>query len=186
YENAFEWRFEFPEVLNDDWDFIGFDAIIGNPPYIQLQKMGAMGDALSKLGFETFAKTGDIYSLFYELGNRILKNKGLLIFITSNKWMRAAYGESLRRFFVEKSNPLVLVDFGGTQIFDTATVDTNILMFSKDKNKQETLTCVVKEKVLINLSDYFRQHAAISEFRNSESWVILSPIEKQIKAKIER
>ena len=185
YENAFEWRFEFPEVLNDEGDFIGFDAIIGNPPYIQLQKMGADSDALQKVGYETFARTGDIYSLFYELGHRILKNKGLLIFITSNKWMRAAYGESLRRFFVEKSNPLILVDFGGTQIFDTATVDTNILMFSKDKNQQKTLTCVVKEKVLINLSVYFRQHATISEFKDSESWVILSPIEQGIKAKVE-
>jgi len=184
YENAFEWRFEFPEVLNDEGDFIGFDAIIGNPPYIQLQKMGADSDALQKVGYETFARTGDIYSLFYELGHRILKNKGLLIFITSNKWMRAAYGENLRKFFIEKSNPLVLVDFGGTQIFDTATVDTNILMFSKDKNRQKTLACVVKGKVLINLSDYVRQNGNFTKFETA-SWVVLSPIEQQIKKKIE-
>ncbi|TCK85071.1 DUF7149 domain-containing protein [Albibacterium bauzanense] len=185
YENAFEWRIEFPEVLNDDGDFIGFDAIIGNPPYIQLQKMGADSDALQKVGYETFARTGDIYSLFYELGHRILKNKGLLIFITSNKWMRAGYGESLRKFFIEKSNPLVLVDFGGTQIFDTATVDTNILMFSKDKNQQKTLTCVVKEKVLSNLSVYIRQFGITTSFTTPTNWTILSPIEQQIKAKIE-
>lgn len=185
YENAFEWRFEFPEVLNDDGAFIGFDAIIGNPPYIQLQKMGAMSDALSKLGFETFAKTGDIYSLFYELGNRILKDKGLLIFITSNKWMRAAYGESLRKYFVEKTNPIALIDFGGIQIFDTATVDTNILMFSKEKNRQETKACVIKDKLLNNLSDYFNQNATISKFSGTESWTILSDIEQRIKAKIE-
>src|SRR5690606_28207552 len=73
YENAFEWRIEFPEVLNDEGDFIGFDAIIGNPPYIQLQKMGADSDALQKRGYDTFVRTGDIYSLFYELGYRILK-----------------------------------------------------------------------------------------------------------------
>ena len=150
YENAFEWRFEFPEVLDDEGDFIGFDAIIGNPPYIQLQKMGADSDALQKIGYETFARTGDIYSLFYELGHQILKDKGLLTFITSNKWMRAAYGESLRKFFVEKTNPLVLIDFGGTQIFDTATVDTNILMFAKDKNRQQTQACIVKEKLSYN------------------------------------
>ena len=185
YRNAFEWRFEFPETLDDEGNFIGFDAIIGNPPYIQLQKMGADSDALEKIGYETFARTGDIYSLFYELGHRILKNKGLLIFITSNKWMRAAYGESLRKFFVEKTDPLMLIDFGGSQIFDTATVDTNILMFSKDKNRQQTQACIIKEKVLNNLSIFFRQYAATTEFGTSESWVVLSDIEKGIKAKIE-
>ena len=186
YENAFEWRFEFPEVLDEEGNFIGFDAIIGNPPYIQLQKMGEASDTLQKIGYETFARTGDIYSLFYELGHRILKEQGLLIFITSNKWMRAAYGESLRKFFAEKTNPLILIDFGGTQIFDTATVDTNILLFAKDKNRQQTQACIVKEKTLINLSDYFRQFANSTEFLSAESWVVLSLIEKQIKEKIER
>ncbi|EFK33527.1 Type IIS restriction enzyme Eco57I [Chryseobacterium gleum] len=185
YRNAFEWRFEFPEVLDNDGNFTGFDVIIGNPPYIQLQKMGTASDALQTLSYETFARTGDIYSLFYELGYNILKEKGLLTFITSNKWMRAAYGESLRKFFVDKTNPEILIDFGGIQIFDTATVDTNILMFSRDKNRQQTLACVIKEKELKNLSDYFRQFAVKSNFSSSESWVVLSSIEKEIKRKIE-
>ncbi|UTX50268.1 Eco57I restriction-modification methylase domain-containing protein [Chryseobacterium sp. MA9] len=185
YRNAFEWRFEFPEVLDNDGNFTGFDVIIGNPPYIQLQKMGVASDALQTLGYETFARTGDIYSLFYELGYNVLKEKGLLTFITSNKWMRAAYGESLRKFFADKTNPEILIDFGGTQIFDTATVDTNILMFSRDKNRQQTLACIVKEKELKNLSDYFRQFAVLTDFSSSESWVVLSSIEKEIKRKIE-
>ena len=185
YRNAFEWRFEFPEVLDDEGNFIGFDVIIGNPPYIQLQKMGALSDSLQKVSYETFARTGDIYSLFYELGANILKQKGLLTYITSNKWMRAAYGESLRKFFAEKTNPLILIDFGGTQIFDTATVDTNILMLSKESNQLKTMACIVKEKVLNNLSDYFRLHSTNSQFISSESWGILSDIEQSIKAKIE-
>ncbi|MDV3600060.1 restriction endonuclease [Elizabethkingia anophelis] len=185
YRNAFEWRFEFPEVLDNEGNFTGFDVIIGNPPYIQLQKMGEASDALQKLGYETFARTGDIYSLFYELGYKLLKEKGLLTFITSNKWMRAAYGESLRKFFTDKTNPEILIDFGGTQIFDTATVDTNILMFSRDKNRQQTLACIVKEKELKNLSDYFRQNNENVSFVSFESWVILSEIEQSIKAKIE-
>nr|WP_232816342.1 Eco57I restriction-modification methylase domain-containing protein [Chryseobacterium capnotolerans] len=187
YENAFEWRFEFPEVLDNEGNFIGFDAIIGNPPYIQLQKMGAESDALQQMEYETFAKTGDIYSLFYELGYDILKPKGILTFITSNKWMRAAYGESLRKFFAEKTNPEILIDFSGNQIFDTATVDTNILTFTRDKNRQQTEACIVKEKLLINLSDYFRQNSSLSSnFSNSETWVILTLIEQQIKEKIEK
>lgn len=186
YRNAFEWRFEFPEVLDGEGNFLGFDVIIGNPPYIQLQKMGAASDALQKVGYETFAKTGDIYSLFYELGNNVLKPKGLLTYITSNKWMRAAYGESLRKFFAEKTNPEILIDFGGTQIFDTATVDTNILMFSKDKNRQQTQACIIKDKMLNNLSDYFRQNYSKSEFSTKESWIILSTMESIIKSKIEK
>jgi len=186
YRNAFEWRFEFPEVLDNDGKYIGFDVVIGNPPYIQLQKLGNDGANLQKMNYETYAKTGDIYSLFYEQGNNILKQNGLLMFITSNKWMRAAYGESLRRYFVEQTNPLLLIDFAGNQLFDTATVDTNILLFAKQKNEFQTEACVVKEKLLNNLSVFVRQHSAISTFNNSDSWVVLSDIEKRIKDKIER
>ncbi|MCA4793228.1 type IIG restriction enzyme/methyltransferase [Myroides odoratimimus] len=185
YQDAFEWRFEFPEVLDNEGNFIGFDVIVGNPPYIQLQKMGKASDVLQRLNYLTFARTGDIYSLFYELGNNILRNNGILIFITSNKWMRAAYGESLRKYFIDFTDPLILIDFGGIQIFDSATVDTNILMFAKDKNRQQTKACIVKEKVLNNLSIYFEQFAHQTEFKTNESWVVLSPIEKQIKDKIE-
>ena len=185
YRNAFEWRFEFPEVLDDEGNFIGFDVILGNPPYIQLQKMGVTSDELQKMGYDTFAKTGDIYSLFYEQGTNVLKKNGLLMFITSNKWMRAAYGESLRKFFAEKTNPLLLIDFSGNQIFDTATVDTNILMFSKQKNELKTQACIVKEKPLKELSVFVRQSSQECRFSTSESWVILSPIEQSIKRKIE-
>ena len=185
YENAFEWRFEFPEVLDENGDFIGFDAIIGNPPYIQLQKLGAASDAFEKVGYDTFVRSGDIYSLFYELGHRILRQKGILTFITSNKWMRAAYGESLRNFFVEKADPLFIIDFGGAQMFDTATVDTNILMFLKDSYSNRTLACTVKEKTIGDLGLYVDQFATSCKNLTKESWVILSPIEESIKAKIE-
>ncbi|MCJ8498830.1 Eco57I restriction-modification methylase domain-containing protein, partial [Chryseobacterium salipaludis] len=185
YRNAFEWRFEFPEVLDDEGVFLGFDVIIGNPPYIQLQKLGSDAVDLQKMNYETFAKTGDIYSLFYERGNQILKEDGLLMYITSNKWMRAAYGESLRKYFAEQTNPLRLIDFAGNQIFDTATVDTNILLFAKQENGGKTEACVIKEKLLNNLSVFVRQHSETCSFTNSESWVILNSIEQSIKRKIE-
>ncbi|MDO4782647.1 MAG: Eco57I restriction-modification methylase domain-containing protein [Capnocytophaga felis] len=164
----------------------GFDIVIGNPPYIQLQKEGGK---LAKLyedqKFETFQRTGDIYALFYEKGWQILKPKGILAYITSNKWMRAGYGESLRKFFVKKTNPLQLIDFGGIKVFESATVDTNILLFAKENNTFSTLACVVKEKELKKMSDYFRQNATISRFKDENSWVILSEIEQRIKEKIE-
>ncbi len=186
FENAFEWRFEFPEVLDEEGGFIGFDVVLGNPPYVQLQKMGLDGDNLGKMGFETYTKTGDIYSLFYELGYRILKPFGVLNFITSNKWMRAGYGESTRRFFVERTNPILLLDFAGLKIFDEATVDTNILMFEKDKYQQRTLACIVKEDMLKDLSVFTRQMGETVTFINDASWVILSEMQQRIKSKIEQ
>lgn len=173
-----EWMFGLEE---------GFDVVVGNPPYVQLQKeSGRLAKLYQNCEYKTFAKTGDIYSLFYERGWQLLKNNGFLCYITSNKWMRAGYGESTREFFAKNTNPILLIDFAGQKIFESATVDTNILLFSKDKNRQETKACVIKEKVLDNLSVYFRQNANLTEFKDSESWVVLSPIEKQIKEKIEK
>ena len=172
-----EWMFGLEE---------GFDLVIGNPPYVQLQKeSGRLAKLYQHCGYKTFAKTGDIYSLFYERGWQLLKNNGFLCYITSNKWMRAGYGESTRQFFASNTNPILLIDFAGQKIFESATVDTNILLFSKDKNRQQTRACVIKEKVLNNLSVYFRQNATICNFSKSKSWIVLSEIEQRIKAKIE-
>src|SRR5690606_28931402 len=174
-----------PEWMFDIKD--GFDIVMGNPPYIQLQENGGhLAKIYAGKGFETFERTGDIYTLFYEKGVSLLKDNGILCFITSNKWMRAGYGEKTRKFFSTKTNPIILIDFSGQKIFESATVDTNVLLLSKQKNRQQTKACIVKEKVLNNLSDYFRQNSNKTSFQTSESWVILSSIERQIKDKIER
>ncbi|MYA56567.1 hypothetical protein F4X88_09750, partial [Candidatus Poribacteria bacterium] len=103
----------------------GFDVVIGNPPYIQLQKEGGrLGNLYQDKGFDTFARTGDIYCLFYEKANQLLKNSGYVCFITSNKWMRAGYGKKLRDYFATLTQPIQLLDMG-PDVFD-ATVDTNI------------------------------------------------------------
>jgi REP element-mobilizing transposase RayT len=113
----------------------GFDVVIGNPPYVQLQTMGQIAIDLEKVGFKTYEKTGDLYCLFYELGNIILKNKGLMGYITSNKWMRGNYGKSLRNYFATETNPRVLIDLG-SGIFTSATVDSNIIITEKQKVKE--------------------------------------------------
>ena len=116
-----EWMFGITE---------GFDIVIGNPPYIQLQKEGGrLGNLYQNVGFKTFARTGDIYCLFYEKANQLLKNNGHVCFITSNKWMRAGYGKKLRDYFVTLTQPIQLLDMG-PDVFD-ATVDTNILLFQQ-------------------------------------------------------
>ena len=181
------WQLYFPKVFRDNG---GFDIVIGNPPYIQLQKTinestgEKLGDSLSKLGYETFAKTGDIYCLFYEKGYRLLRKNGVLAFITSNKWMRAGYGEKLRGFFAKHTNPVRLIDFGSQKVFESATVDVNILIFTKGNNAGNTMACTVKENCTSNLSVYIDQHETNIAFTTPKSWVILSPIEQNIRSKI--
>ena len=183
---AFEWRIEFPEVLDEDGRFVGFDCVIGNPPYIQLQKMGTDADALQKMNYETYERTGDIYCLFYEMGMKLLKPGALLSFITSNKWMRAGYGRSLREHLSSKYNPTLLIDFANNKIFDSATVLVNILSLKKCENEGHTLSCSVEDGFDVSkLSDYVQTHLQVSSFQNDDTWSILSEIELSIKRKVE-
>ena len=168
----------------------GFDIVIGNPPYIQLQNNGGeLAQLYEGCGYSTFARTGDIYCLFYERGWQLLKKNGHLCYITSNKWMRAGYGEKTRGFFANKTNPMLLIDFAGVKIFESATVDTNILQFSKSSNQHKTICAVTNKQnkdSVKNLSDFVQQQNSVCDFGSSESWVILSPIEQSIKRKIEK
>jgi len=201
YENAFEWRFEFPEILDNNGDFIGFDVIIGNPPYIQIQKFSGqpIQTALQQQNYSTFVKTGDIYALFIEKGISLLKSNGILSFITSNKWMRAGYGKALRGFLAYKTQPLKLIDFGGYQVFESATVDSNILITQnslvrtaspqRTSSPQSQLNaCTIQKDFTIetSLNDYFNTHQQTISLKLEEAWVISSNIEQQIKEKIER
>ena len=167
----------------------GFDIVIGNPPYIQLQNNGGeLAQLYEGCGYSTFARTGDIYCLFYERGWQLLKKNGHLCYITSNKWMRAGYGEKTRGFFANKTNPMLLIDFAGVKIFESATVDTNILQFSKSSNQHKTVCAVTNKQnkdSVKNLSDFVQQQNSVCDFGSSDSWVVLSPIEQSIKQKIE-
>ena len=185
----FLWHTWFDEVFNRPSGRNGFDIVIGNPPYIQLQNNGGeLAKIYQGYGFKGFARTGDIYCLFYERGYQLLREGGHLCYITSNKWMRAGYGEKIRGFLAHNTNPILLVDFAGIKVFEGATVDTNILLFSKEKNEGKTLSVSLTKDVQLGrgeLCQYVQQHATPSAFTSSESWVILSPIEQSIKRKIE-
>ncbi|GJG44537.1 hypothetical protein PRLR5067_01330 [Prevotella lacticifex] len=185
----FDWHIMFNDVFNRPNGANGFDIVIGNPPYVQLQSNeGALAKMYEDAQFASFTRTGDIYCLFYERGWQLLKNGGHLCYITSNKWMRAGYGEKLRKFIANSTNPKMLIDFAGLKIFESATVDTNILLFEKGKNKRNTI-CVNANKdyrnCLHNLSNFVQQQHTVNAFTSSDSWVILSPIEQSIKQKIE-
>jgi adenine-specific DNA-methyltransferase len=114
---------------------------------------------LQKGDYSTFTRTGDIYCLFYEQAIRLLKPNYYFGFITSNKWMRANYGVATRKFFLEETNPLLLVDFGGYQVFESATVDTNMLISQKAENGGKTQTCLLDKSLgsLEKMSVFIRQ-----------------------------
>jgi hypothetical protein len=160
FAKAFEWRFEFPEVLNNDGDFIGFDVVIGNPPYFSVSHINHLKPVLTN--YKTYSSSGDIYALFYELGQSILDNNGFESFIISNKWMRANYGEALREYIVNNSNPLALVDFGQNLIFDNATVHTNIIFSQKTTNKNQLSAVRFEDGKFFdyveNFGDYIDSH----------------------------
>ncbi len=187
YDNAFEWRFEFPEVLNDDGEFIGFDVVIGNPPYFSLTKINEQFSYFEDSGYKTFTKGTDIYCLFYERGNQILKLNGILTYITSNKWMRTDYGFNTRKYLTENTNPLIVIDFGMLLIFDSATVLSNILIFQKAINEN-----IIKATRLpndfdlkTNLLDYIENNFSKVSL-NENSWVIKPNDIQKIKEKVER
>ena len=182
----------YASFFDPEWMFgvsSGFDIVIGNPPYIQLQLNGGeLGKMYEDCGFQAFTSTGDIYCLFYERGHQLLKQNGHLCYITSNKWMRAAYGEKLRTFLASKTNPLLLIDFAGVKVFESATVDTNILLFEKAKNAHNTVCAATNKQnrdSLKNLSVFVQQQGSPCDFSGGDSWVIMTPIEQSIKRKIE-
>ena len=130
----FDFEVYFSEVFHEEK---GFDIVIGNPPYVALQKnAGELGRHYRDAGFETFSRTGDIYQLFYEKGCRLLTpQRGLLSYITSNSWLRAEYGKPTRRYFSERHTPLRLIELG-KDIFESAIVDTNVLIARNGKSDE--------------------------------------------------
>lgn len=133
----FETMYFFPKVKD------GFDIVIGNPPYVSIQRIDD-STTLKRANYETFEKTGDLYSLFYEQGINLLRENGILCYITSNKWINANYGKSTRRYFASKTNPLILIDFAKVKIFESATVFVNILITEKARNKNQLWACAIQ------------------------------------------
>ena len=131
YENAFEWRFEFPEVLNNDGDFVGFDVVIGNPPYIRVQDLNHNTIDYYKQNYYSAFKRLDISILFSELGLNILTKEGYLTYITSNQFFKAEYGRRIRELVY---NHLVLnVDFSKVTVFEGLATYVSVLVFHKTK-----------------------------------------------------
>lgn len=139
YQNAFEWRFEFPEVLDDEGDFLGFDCIIGNPPYIRQEQIKDIKPLLQKQYPNFYNSTADIYTYFFALAFHLLKEKGFSAFITSNKYARAKYGAKLRELLLKKTTLVSYMELNALKVFESAAVDTSIVHFIKQEPPKESV-----------------------------------------------
>ncbi|WP_187890167.1 class I SAM-dependent DNA methyltransferase [Helicobacter pylori] len=138
YANALEWRFEFPEVLDDEGNFLGFDCIIGNPPYIRQEHIKDLKPLLEKQYQDFYNSSSDIYTYFFALAYHLLKEKGFSAFITSNKYARAQYGAKLRELLLKKTTIASYMELNALKVFESATVDTSIIHFIKQAPLKES------------------------------------------------
>ncbi len=140
YANALEWRFEFPEVLGDEGNFLGFDCIIGNPPYIRQEHIKDLKPLLQKQYHDFYNSSSDIYTYFFALALNLLKEKGFSAFITSNKYARAKYGANLRELLLKKTTIVSYMELNALKkVFESATVDTSIISFIKQPPLKESV-----------------------------------------------
>ena len=162
----------------------GFDVVIGNPPYIQLQKNGGeLGKLYKDTGYATFVRTGDIYQLFYERGCRLLRPaQGLLAYITSNSWLKAEYGKALRRYFSERHTPLRLLEMG-KDIFENAIVDTSVLLLREGSGNA---TCDAVDMDKLDAKDFPPDASLWGQTRpdGEKPWSILARAEHSVMDKM--
>ncbi len=180
----FDFEVYFSEVFHEKK---GFDVVLGNPPYVALQKNGgALGRLYQDAGFTTFARTGDVYQLFYERGCELLMpSAGLLAYITSNSWLKAEYGKSTRRYFSDNHTPLRLIELG-KDIFESAIVDSSILIVRHGKH-DETGKAVDMDRLPDTDRDFPPAEHHWGTFRptGEKPWSTLSSIEQSIMDKME-
>lgn len=187
YENAFEWRFEFPEVLNDDGDFVGFDVVIGNPPYIRQEELGGLKNHL-QTNYKVYTSGGDIFSYFYELGHAILKDTGYFSFI-NNTFDKTTAGKTLREFVENNFSFERYIDFTDVVVFEEATTYPIILIARKSKNKGnfkylKYTKANFNNKELLNDDSIFTEVA--QDKLNSSAWNFINPFEQNILMKIRK
>lgn len=188
YKDAFEWKFEFPEVIDKEGRFIGFDAVIANPPYIRQEELTWIKEHL-KDAYKAYSGTADLYVYFIELGLKLLKPEGQFTYIVPNKWMKAGYGKPIRNF-IKSYQINNIIDFGDLPVFDEATTYPCILSILKSNPSLEfeytiinTLNFQSSLQIFIELNKSAIQIDNLDEegwtLGNSDIQVLLQKIRKK-------
>ena len=166
----------------------GFDVVIGNPPYIQLQKnSGELGNRYKDSGYATFVRTGDLYQLFYEKGCQLLKPRhGLLAYITSNSWLKAEYGRATRRYVAVRHAPVCLLEMG-KDVFENTIVDTNILLLREGSDDNATPVIAAVDMDQLDAKDFPPDAGLWGQTRpdGEKPWSILFPLEQRVMDKMQ-
>mgnify|MGYP004649100017 FL=1 len=192
FSNSLEWMFEFPEILDDEGKFVGFDAVIGNPPYIHLEEMKDMSEIYGSMGgkenpvYTTYNKRGDIYCLFVERAMSLLKNNGFASYIMQNKWMQASYGKELREYFLH-TRLQKLIDFGDIQVFDEATTYPCIFVAQKAKPNTEFVASTLKDLNRNEFRKTVEKYAESFELEHfsSDTWTLSSHWESDLLRRLD-
>ena len=184
YEDAFEWRFEFPEALDEDGNYAGFDVVIGNPPYIRQEEISYLKPYLKQY-YTTYAGTADILVFFIERGLSLLKKDGHFSYIISNKFMRANFGKPLREWLL-KRRLLEIIDFGDLPVFEEATTYPCILSLQKAKPTGEFRAANVPELVQEGFAEYVHgiQFTSLQSALSEEGWTLADARTQQLMEKL--
>lgn len=184
-EKAFDWQKEFPQVFEKG----GFDVVIGNPPYVQLQSMGTMSDVYAQCGFETYNKSADLYCLFTERGYNLLKEGGIQSFIMPNKWMLVSYGKELRKFMA-KTDLQQILNFGDIQFFEGAATIVCIFVTRKaSEHNNDVLALSLNKKTYHGdfLNEVPNQLASYpAETFGESEWIIQPKVHFEILKKMQK
>ena len=191
---AFDWETEFAEVFADG----GFDVVIGNPPYVRQELLTPFKPYLQR-HYAAYDGVADLYVYFYEKGLKILRPNGVLSYIVTNKWLRAGYGEPLRKFFAENSVFEQIIDFGHAPIFQDADVFPCIVAVRKpiledeedhekiESSKPVQVCSVPREKLeSINLPQFVNQegHSVPWDRFSPEAWSLELPAVDELMEKV--
>ena len=184
--NCFDWNSKFRDIMKTG----GFDVVIGNPPYVQIQGMEKeLKEGYKEANYKNYISTGDIYQLFFEKGLDVLKIGGIVGMITSNKWMRAGYGAITRDYFYRNANVNGVIDLGGGR-FQGATVDTSIILYSKKDdeikiNEPREFKAIKFYDDLSELNNIQFKNDIIVADKDKE-WLIMNNLENSIFEKINK
>ncbi len=189
-EKVYEFAKKQKEVVNEDGELYGinkggFDVVIGNPPYFPISTLDKQSLSFLKKNYINADKSGDIYCLFYELGINILKPNGLISYITSNQWLQAQYGKTLRDYFVTHSNPVELINFSGVKIFKDATVDSSIFISRKAECSFNLKACkFLKDFKGEDINTFIAQNSLQITNLKSDRWFIVKQNISKLRQKI--